>query len=131
MRNFRFLWSGLTVVLTLAARLWMGGAAPAAAEDSFKMSPKAALEYRAATPELVVLDVRTPGEYAQGHLEGSVNIPVEELEGRLAEVPADRPLLIYCRRGARAERAYNIIKEKKPEAATVHFVLGNVEDLLK
>lgn len=112
MRNFRFLWSGLTVVLTLAAMLWMGGAAPAAAEDSFKMSPKAALEYRAATPELVVLDVRTPGEYAQGHLEGSVNIPVEELEGRLAEVPADRPLLIYCRRGARAERAYNIIKEK-------------------
>ena len=94
MRNFRFLWSGLTVVLTLAAMLWMGGAAPAAAEDSFKMSPKAALEYRAATPELVVLDVRTPGEYAQGHLEGSVNIPVEELEGRLAEVPADRPLLI-------------------------------------
>ena len=131
MRNFRFLWSGLTVVLTLAAMLWMGGAAPAAAEDSFKMSPKAALEYRAATPELVVLDVRTPGEYAQGHLEGSVNIPVEELEGRLAEVPADRPLLIYCRRGARADRAYNIIKEKKPEAATVHFVLGNVEDLLK
>ena len=131
MRNFRFLWSGLTVVLTLAAMLWMGGAAPAAAEDSFKMSPKAALEYRAATPELVVLDVRTPGEYAQGHLEGSVNIPVEELEGRLAEVPADRPLLIYCRRGARAERAYNIIKEKKPEAASVQFVLGNVEDLLK
>ena len=105
MRNFRFLWSGLTVVLTLAAMLWMGGAAPAAAEDSFKMSPKAALEYRAATPELVVLDVRTPGEYAQGHLEGSVNIPVEELEGRLAVVPADRPLLIYCRRGARADRA--------------------------
>ena len=60
-----------------------------------------------------------------------MTIPVEELEGRLAEVPADRPLLIYCRRGARAERAYNIIKEKKPDAATVHFVLGNFEDLLK
>ena len=131
MRNFRFLWSGLTVVLTLAAMLWMGGAAPAAAGGSFKMSPRDALEYRAATPKLVVLDVRTPGEYAQGHLEGWVNIPVEELEGRLAEVPADRPLLIYCRRGARAERADNIIKEKKPGAATVHFVLGNVEDLLK
>lgn len=131
MRSLRSLWSGLAAVLALTGMLWAGGVVPAAADDSFKMAPKAALEYRAATPDLIVLDVRTPGEYAQGHLEGSMNIPVEELEGRLAEVPADRPLLIHCRTGIRAERAYNIIKEKKPEVTTMHIVRGNVDELLK
>lgn len=131
MRTLRSLWSCAAAVMALSAMLWTGGAVPAVAGDSFKMSPKAALEYRAATPELLVIDVRTPGEYAQGHLEGSVNIPVEELEGRLAEVPADRPVLLHCRTGIRAERAYNLIKEKKPEVTNMLMVRGNVEELLK
>lgn len=131
MRTVRSLWSCAAAVMALSAMLWAGGAVPAVAADSFKMSPKAALEYRAATPELLVIDVRTPGEYAQGHLEGSVNIPVEELEGRLAEVPADRPVLLHCRTGIRAERAYNLIKEKKPEVTNMLMVRGNVEELLK
>lgn len=53
----------------------------------------------------VLLDVREPSECAEGMLEDSINIPVGELEQRFAEIPADKEVFIYCRAGARAERA--------------------------
>jgi rhodanese-related sulfurtransferase len=46
---------------------------------------------------LVVLDVRPAAEYAAGHLPGAVSIPVGELRRRLAELPADREVVAYCR----------------------------------
>jgi rhodanese-related sulfurtransferase len=46
---------------------------------------------------LVVLDVRPAAEYAAGHLPGAVSIPVAELRRRLAELPADREVVAYCR----------------------------------
>ncbi|HEV3498376.1 MAG TPA: metalloregulator ArsR/SmtB family transcription factor [Actinomycetes bacterium] len=47
--------------------------------------------------DLVVLDVRPTAEYAAGHLPGAVSIPVQELRRRLAELPADREIVAYCR----------------------------------
>jgi len=58
----------------------------------------------AAIPFLM-LDVRTPEEYAQGHIAGATLIPVQELEQRLAEVPKDRQVYVYCRSGVRSARA--------------------------
>lgn len=52
-----------------------------------------------------LVDVRTPGEYASGHVEGATNIPVDELEGRMSEIASDRPVVVYCRSGARSSRA--------------------------
>ena len=46
---------------------------------------------------LVVLDVRPAAEHAAGHLPGAVSIPVEDLWRRLAELPADREIVAYCR----------------------------------
>jgi rhodanese-related sulfurtransferase/predicted transcriptional regulator len=45
----------------------------------------------------VVLDVRPAAEYAAGHLPGAVSIPLAELRRRLAELPADREIVAYCR----------------------------------
>ena len=45
----------------------------------------------------MVLDVRPATEYAAGHLPGAVSIPVGELRRRLAELPADREIVAYCR----------------------------------
>jgi rhodanese-related sulfurtransferase/biotin operon repressor len=45
----------------------------------------------------LVLDVRPDPEYAAGHLPGALHIPLEELAGRLAELPADREIVAYCR----------------------------------
>ncbi len=46
---------------------------------------------------VTVLDVRPEDEFAVGHLPGALNIPLAELERRLAEVPADREVIAYCR----------------------------------
>lgn len=54
-----------------------------------------------------LLDVRSPGEFAEGHLAGAVNVPVSELEATLASLPADRSrqIVVYCRSGLRSARA--------------------------
>lgn len=49
-----------------------------------------------------VLDVRAPGEWEAGHIEGATHIPVIELEDRLAEIPTDRPLHVICGSGYRS-----------------------------
>jgi phage shock protein E len=59
-----------------------------------------------------LLDVRTPEEFAEGHVPGAKNIPVAEIEGRAAEVPKDRPVVVYCRSGARVQRANAILRER-------------------
>ena len=59
-----------------------------------------------------LLDVRSPGEYAGGHLPGAVNIPVQEIERRLADVgPRDGELVLYCRSGSRSARAAEILRQ--------------------
>lgn len=59
-----------------------------------------------ATPGAVLLDVRTPQEYAEGHLPGSRNLPVEDIARAPALLPDLRtPLFVYCRSGARSSRA--------------------------
>lgn len=49
----------------------------------------------------VLLDVRTPREFAAGHIEGAVNIPVDDLRARLGELPGDREIAVYCQAGQR------------------------------
>jgi rhodanese-related sulfurtransferase len=47
--------------------------------------------------EVLVLDVRPEAEYAAGHIPGAVNVPHDQLAGRLAEIPADADIVAYCR----------------------------------
>jgi rhodanese-related sulfurtransferase len=47
--------------------------------------------------DVVLIDVRPAEEYAAGHIEGARSIPIDELEDRLAELPADREVVAYCR----------------------------------
>lgn len=50
----------------------------------------------------VVVDVRTPQEYAADHVEGAVNVPFDELPRRAAEIgPPNTPIVLYCRSGRR------------------------------
>ena len=62
-----------------------------------------------ADPRPLVLDVRTPQEYARGHVPGAVNLPVDELRSRLGEVPRDRPIVTYCQVGMRGYLATRIL----------------------
>ena len=56
-----------------------------------------------------LLDVRTPEEFARGHIPGAVNIPVDELRQRLDEVPRDREIAAYCQVGQRGYLATRIL----------------------
>lgn len=49
------------------------------------------------TDEVVLLDVRPEDEFTLGHLPGAINIPVEVLDQRLAELPTDIEIVAYCR----------------------------------
>jgi rhodanese-related sulfurtransferase len=53
----------------------------------------------------VAVDVREPEEWAAGHVEGSLWIPLGELQARAGELPRDRPLVIVCRSGSRSAYA--------------------------
>lgn len=61
--------------------------------------------------ERVVLDVREPWEYEQGHVPGVTLIPLGELETRADELPDDAPIYIICRSGNRSVTASNILLE--------------------
>lgn len=56
-----------------------------------------------------LLDVRTPREYASGHIPGAVSIPVDELRDRLGELPRDRGIAVYCQVGQRGYLATRIL----------------------
>lgn len=58
-----------------------------------------------------ILDVRTEVEYNAGHIEGSVNIPVDALRERLNEIPRDKKIFEYCKIGLRGYIAYRILTQ--------------------
>ena len=83
-------------------------AAPAAVVQP--MSQDALLQHQAQHPDhLFLLDVRTPQEYAEGHIAGAVNVPYDQLATRLAEVPKDKDVVLYCRSGRRAGIAADVL----------------------
>lgn len=87
-------------------------AVPAVAAGPEAIEAKALTERIAwADASLVVLDVRTPAEYAEGHVPGAVNIPHTELAARVAELEAARgkDIVVYCRSGARAGQALDVL----------------------
>lgn len=72
--------------------------------------------------ELAVVDVRTPAEFASGHLPDAVNVPLDRLTRRLSELrqAADRrPLLVVCASGARSENAVGTLASHGIPAASL------------
>ena len=58
-----------------------------------------------------LVDVRTPQEFASGHIPGAVNIPVQDLGRRMTELDGkERPIVLYCRSGARSSTAARMLK---------------------
>jgi rhodanese-related sulfurtransferase len=59
-----------------------------------------------------LLDVRTPDEYRQARLRGAVLIPINELEKRIAEIPKNKPVLVYCAVGSRSNLVAGFLNGK-------------------
>ena len=60
---------------------------------------------------IVILDVRNPGEYRNGHIPKAINIPVNEIQGRLSEISLYRnsAILVYCASGSRSIKAADFL----------------------
>jgi rhodanese-related sulfurtransferase len=102
------------MIRTLAAALAIFVSMAACGADAPKISQDALVErMTAADAGLVVLDVRTPQEFAEGHVPGAVNIPHEELEVRLGELESVRggDVVVYCRSGRRSEIALSVLEK--------------------
>jgi len=58
-----------------------------------------------------LVDVRSAGEFAGGHLDGAVNVPLSDLQARLDAVgPRERPVVVYCASGARSAMARSTLR---------------------
>ncbi|MDU0457912.1 MAG: rhodanese-like domain-containing protein [Geobacteraceae bacterium] len=84
----------LLILLALTTITW------AAERDISSRDAKVLLEKNR---NIYLLDVRTPQEYSQARLAGSVLIPIGEFERRVNEVPKNRPVLVYCAVGSRSK----------------------------
>ncbi len=58
-----------------------------------------------------IIDVRTPGEYAAGHIKGSVNIALQNLQTNLSKIKKDKPVITCCASGMRSASAKYILKQ--------------------
>jgi rhodanese-related sulfurtransferase len=98
----------ISIVLTL---LFGATTVPAAPEYKNIMSvdAKKMMEQK---KNMYLLDVRTPQEYAQSRMKGSVLIPINELERRVQEVPKNRPILVLCAVGSRSNLAAGFLIKK-------------------
>ena len=78
---------------------------------SGKMQPLYWREMQQAdTTDITLVDVRTPDEFALGSITGAINIPLDEMRQRLAEIPTNRPVWLFCGVGLRGYLASNILK---------------------
>ncbi|MGW2210641.1 rhodanese-like domain-containing protein [Streptomyces sp. NPDC001781] len=79
-------------------------------------------EARTRLHELTIIDVRTPGEYAGGHLPGALNIPLDQVQHALpaiSEAANRADVLVVCASGARSENACRILAENGITTATL------------
>ena len=93
--------------LALVALLLTGCAAPAASGSFRQVSAREAISMMEEEKDYIILDVRTPEEYAQAHIPGAINIPNETIADRPPEQLPDKEalILVYCRSGNRSKQA--------------------------
>ncbi len=101
------------VVGYLADGLHSAQSRPELMVSTERLSAQVAAERMAAGArerEPLVVDVRTPGERQQKRIPGSIGIPLSQLTNRMSELPADRPLLVYCAGGYRSSIAASLLQ---------------------
>ena len=99
----------------LAALLLLTGIACQAETPAVGTITPAELSQRLKEPNPpIILDVRTRDEYSAGHIDTAVNLPHDELERRLGEIPGSKSgeIVVYCRSGKRAKVAEDILINK-------------------
>lgn len=99
------------------------------AKQSVQEIPAAAVHDRLANGEALLLDVREPDEYRQGHLAGAINIPRGMLEFKISADPQlqnlSRPIIVYCKTSGRA--ALSVVAMQSMGFANVVSLAGGFD----
>lgn len=80
-----------------------------------QLDPAAVCDQLSADTNTVLLDVREPWEYRLAHLPDARLIPLAELPSRFREIPADRPVIVYCHHGIRSWHAACFLEQNDYE----------------
>jgi len=83
------------------------------AKDVSALKAYALIQENIDNPDFIIVDVRTPEEYKEGHLKGAVNINLnaETFREDIANLDRSKTYMIYCRSGGRSSRAVSIIQQ--------------------
>jgi rhodanese-related sulfurtransferase len=100
----KFLWMGILAIFLQAC---------APSTVIMKMTHQQAIDAMTQDASIVLVDVRTPQEYASGYVEGAINIPLDTIEDNFENIIAskDTRLFIICRSGNRSAEAAQILKK--------------------
>ena len=103
-------------------------AEPAPALEVKDVDAAAAAELMEKHPEIVVLDIRTPEEFNQGHIEGARNIDFKgpDFEDKVAELDKEKPYLLHCRSGRRSTESLPVFK--KLGFSEIHHLVGGFNE---
>lgn len=85
-------------------------------------------EFRSKTRErdYLLIDVRQPQEFREGHIPGAQLIPLPEIESRMGELDQDKNLVVYCRSGGRSAVAAALIKDAGPRKGRIYNLVGGI-----
>ncbi len=104
-----------------------GGTAPTAVSQAVdlgaEVSPEVVSQLNA-QGDIVVIDVREPSEYADGHIAGATLIPLGTLPDNLSSVPTDQPVVLVCHSGNRSGQAYSYLTQQG--FTNVHNMTGGM-----
>lgn len=78
--------------------------------DSIARTDARRLAQRHRRHEVTILDIRGAAEWEAGHIAGALHVPLGDLPERLAEVPAERPVVVHCESGARSAIAASVLR---------------------
>lgn len=85
---------------------------PELIKQTKRITARALAELLMSRQPLLVLDVRTEGEWQAGHIEGSVNIPLTQLRARASELPQNQQIVVHCQSGYRSSIAASLLAQK-------------------
>lgn len=74
----------------------------------------------------MIVDVRTPQEFSQGHLDNAVNFPLSNLDKHVKDINKDQLIVLYCRSGNRSSQAYQYLQS---QGFTNLHNAGGIEEL--
>jgi len=94
--------------------------------DNFQLNAQEFSEKITSTPDAVILDVRTPGEFSQGHIQNAINISWNDptFDGKINNIAKNAPIFIYCLSGSRSMSAANFMRNNGYEK--VYELMGGI-----